>query len=96
MLVPLVLTDESLISLIDEALGQAKIVGVFTQKDPSEAVPGPEGLYRTGCAMLIQKMARFPDGHIRIIGQGLARIDATEFIGDPPMMRAAVSLLEER
>ncbi|HER44465.1 MAG TPA: AAA family ATPase, partial [Candidatus Eisenbacteria bacterium] len=96
MLVPLILTDDGLISLIDEALGQAKIVGVFTQKDASEPVPGPDGLYHTGCAMLIQKMARFPDGHIRIIGQGLARIAARDFKGDPPMMRATVSLLEEK
>ncbi len=96
MLVPLIMTDENLISLIDEALGQAKIVGVFTQKDPAETAPGPDGLYRIGCAMLIQKMARFPDGHIRIIGQGLARIEAVDFIGDPPMMRAAVRHIEER
>ena len=96
MLVPLILTDENLISLIDEALGQAKIVGVFTQKDPSEVLPGPDGIYHTGCAMLIQKMARFPDGHIRIIGQGLARIKAGDFTADPPMMRAVVSHLEER
>jgi ATP-dependent Lon protease len=96
MLVPLILTDENLIGLIDDALGEAKIVGVFTQRDPSVSVPGPDDIYHTGCAMLIQKMARFPDGHIRIIGQGLARIEARGFSGDPPIMRAAVSVLEER
>ncbi len=96
MLVPLILTDENLIGLIDEALGDTKIVGVFTQKDPSETSPGPEGIYHTGCAMLIQKMARFPDGHIRIIGQGLARVQARKFIDGPPMMRASVKLLEEK
>ena len=96
MLVPLILTDENLISLIDEALGEAKIVGVFTQRDPSEPLPGHDGIYHTGCAMLIQKMARFPDGHIRIIGQGLTRIEVSKFTDDPPMMRAIVSPLEER
>ncbi len=96
MLVPLILTDENLISLVDEALGQAKIVGVFTQKDPAESSPGPDDIYSIGCAMLIQKMARFPDGHIRIIGQGIARIKAGDFLEDPPMMRVAVSTLEEK
>ena len=96
MLVPLILTDENLISLIDEALGEIKIIGVFTQKDPSEPSPGPDAIYHTGCAMLIQKMARFPDGHIRIIGQGLTRIEVRNFTDDPPMMRAIVSPLEER
>jgi ATP-dependent Lon protease len=96
MLVPLILSDEGLIGLVDEALGQDKIVGVFTQKDPSEQSPGSDGIYRMGCAMLIQKMARFPDGHIRIIGQGLTRIRAGKITGEPPLMRASVEVLEEK
>jgi ATP-dependent Lon protease len=95
MLVPLILKDENLIRLIDEALAQSKIVGVFTQIDSDEHSPGPDNIYHTGCAMLIQKMARFPDGHIRIIGQGLARIEIREFTDDQPFMRAAVRILEE-
>jgi ATP-dependent Lon protease len=54
MLVPLILTDENLIALIDEALGRSKMVGVFTQKDPQESSPGPGGIHHIGCAMLIQ------------------------------------------
>ena len=95
MLVPLVLSDANLIGLIDEALSQSKIVGVFTQSDTGVAVPGPDEIHHAGCAMLLQKMARFPDGHVRIIGQGLARIEIAHFTDDPPLMRARVRVLDE-
>ncbi len=95
MLVPLVLTDTDLVSLIDEALASSKIVGAFTQIDSEESSPGPDGIYRTGCAVLIQKMARFPDGHVRIIGQGLARVAIRHFNGGKTYMQASVDVLKE-
>ncbi|HSG27831.1 MAG TPA: LON peptidase substrate-binding domain-containing protein, partial [Candidatus Krumholzibacterium sp.] len=95
MLVPLILRDDNLIRLIDEAVENDKIVGVFTQIDPSMDMPGPGDLFTTGCAMVVQKMARFPDGHMRIIGQGLKRIGIRRFTDDVPFMRAEIELLEE-
>jgi ATP-dependent Lon protease len=95
MLIPLILTDENLIRLIDEALADRKIIGVFTQKDQEVANPGIEDIYQTGCALLIQKMGRFPDGHVRIVGQGLSRIRIVRFTDDFPFMRARVEILEE-
>ena len=96
MLIPLILTDENLIRLIDEALADKKIIGVFTQKDQEVANPGTEDIYKTGCALLIQKMGRFPDGHVRIVGQGLSRIRIARFTDDFPFMRAKVEILEEK
>ncbi|MCU0639917.1 MAG: LON peptidase substrate-binding domain-containing protein [Candidatus Krumholzibacteria bacterium] len=95
MLVPLMLKDSNLIRLIEEALAGNKIVGVFTQKDSDKDMPGPDDIYHTGCAMIIQKMARFPDGHMRIIGQGLSRIGISFFTDDMPLMRARIRVLAE-
>lgn len=95
MLIPLILTDANLIRIIDEALAGAKIVGVFTQIDKEKQNPGPADIYRVGSALLIQKMARFPDGHVRIIGQGLARISIKHFTDEAPFMRARVKVVPE-
>jgi len=95
MLIPLILTDKNLIRLIDEALAGSKIVGVFTQVNKDVQTPGPNDIYRIGSALLIQKMARFPDGHVRIIGQGLARIEIKQFTDELPFMRARVTMLSE-
>jgi ATP-dependent Lon protease len=95
MLVPLVLSDKNLIRLVDEALDSTKIVGVFTQKDQDVAYPGPDNLYNTGCAMLIQKMARFPDGHVRIIGQGLSRVKIKKYSKTTNPMKAKINIIKE-
>jgi ATP-dependent Lon protease len=95
MLIPLILTDDNLIRLIDEALADKKIVGVFTQTDQNVANPGTEDIHRIGSALLIQKMGRFPDGHVRIVGQGLARIHIKRFTDDFPFMRAEIEILDE-
>jgi len=95
MLVPLVLSDRNLIKLVDKALDSKKIVGVFTQKDRDVANPGPADLYNIGCAMLIQKMARFPDGHIRIIGQGLSRVEIKQYFKTTNPMKAKINVLKE-
>ncbi len=95
MLIPLILTDASLIRIVDEALAGSKIVGVFTQINKELQNPGPADIYRKGSALLIQKMARFPDGHVRIIGQGLARIEIKRFTDETPFMRARVAIASE-
>ena len=96
MLIPMMVTDENLIRVVDEALASNKIVGVFTQKNKDVSNPGPDDIYHTGCAVLIQKMARFPDGHIRIIGHGLARVKIVEFTSAGPSMRARIKILTEK
>lgn len=95
MLIPLILTDANLIRLVDEALAGSKIVGVFTQINRDLRNPGQNDIYRTGSALLIQKMARFPDGHIRVIGQGLSRIEIKRFTDEIPFMRARVAIVPE-
>jgi ATP-dependent Lon protease len=95
MLIPLILTDEKLIRLVDEALAGNKIVAVFTQVNKDVQTPDVDDIYRTGCALLIQKMARFPDGHVRIIGQGLSRIEVVTFTDEAPFMRAKVKVIDE-
>jgi ATP-dependent Lon protease len=95
MLIPLILTDDNLIRLVDEALADKKIIGAFTQTNQEVANPGADDIYHTGCALLIQKMGRFPNGQVRIVGQGLARIRINRFVEDFPYMRAEVEIIDE-
>ncbi len=96
MIIPLVIEDDNLIRLVDEALADNKILGVFTQKDREVRNPGSSDVYRTGCALLIQKMVRFPEGHIRIIGQGMVRIRIANFTDDYPFLRAEIKVIQEK
>jgi ATP-dependent Lon protease len=48
-----------------------------------------------GTAVKIQKMLRFPDGSMRLLGQGIARCRIKEFVATEPYMLAGVELIEE-
>ena len=52
----------------------ASVVGVFTQREATIEEPGQEDLYPIGTATHIHKMFKLPDGSLRLIVQGLARV----------------------
>jgi ATP-dependent Lon protease len=95
MMVPLLLNDPNLLRLADEALADQKIIGAFTQKNPTDGKPGPEEIFDVGTAVHIQKMIRFPNGEMRLMGQGITRIRIVEMIQDEPYMRARIEPIEE-
>jgi ATP-dependent Lon protease len=88
---PLAVARESSVRLIDEAIAHSKVIGVFTQRDASLDEPHQEDLYPVGTATHIHKMFRLPDGSLRLIVQGLARIRLDEVVSLRPYLRARVS-----
>ena len=102
MMVPLVLSDENLIRLADDCLASDKILGAFAQREPEldedgDPLPqeGEDLLYSVGTAVKIQKMLRFPDGSMRLLGQGVSRIRIRRFVAEEPYLKAAVEVLPE-
>jgi ATP-dependent Lon protease len=99
MMVPLVLSDANLVKLADDCLAGSKILGAFSQReipeDDQEDMDDRDLIYRVGTAVKIQKMLRFPDGSMRLLGQGIARCRIKEFVATEPYMLAGVELIEE-
>ncbi len=71
---PLAVARESSVALIGDAIAGAKVIGVFTQKDPTLEEPGQSDLHTVGTLTHIHKMFKLPDGSLRLIVQGLSRI----------------------
>jgi ATP-dependent Lon protease len=88
---PLAVARESSVRLIDEALSAGKLIGVFTQRDASVEEPGQGDLYEVGTASHIHKMFKLPDGSLRLIVQGLARLTLDEVLESRPYLHARVS-----
>jgi ATP-dependent Lon protease len=88
---PLAVARESSVKLIDEAISGGKLVGVFTQRDAGVEEPQKDDLYTVGTASHIHKMFKLPDGSLRLIVQGLARVTLDEVIEARPYLRARVS-----
>jgi ATP-dependent Lon protease len=88
---PLAVARESSVRLIDEAISQGKLIGVFTQRDASVEEPQQGDLYEVGTASLIHKMFKLPDGSLRLIVQGLERLRLEEVKETRPYLRARVT-----
>jgi len=95
MIVPIVVKTESLVRMVDETLAVQKMIGVFTQKDPSQEEVGLKDLFSVGTAALIYKMLRLPDGSIRLLVQGVARIRIEKVLQEKPHLLAKIGVLEE-
>src|SRR5215207_3440456 len=88
---PLAVARESSVRLIDDAIANGKLIAVFTQRDAAVEEPVQEDLYAVGTATHIHKMFKLPDGSLRLIVQGLARLKLEEVVATHPYLRARVS-----
>ncbi|HEV3141003.1 MAG TPA: endopeptidase La [Vicinamibacterales bacterium] len=92
---PLAVARESSVRLIDDAIANGKMIAVFTQKDAAVEEPGQDDLYTVGTATHIHKMFKLPDGSLRLIVQGLARLHLDAVIAMQPYLRARVTAVNE-
>jgi ATP-dependent Lon protease len=87
---PLAVARESSIRLIDHAVSAGQLVGVFTQRDAAIEEPTLGDLHTIGTATHIHKMFKLPDGSLRLIVQGLARVHLDRVLEVHPFLRASV------
>jgi ATP-dependent Lon protease len=88
---PLAVARESSVRLVDDAASSGRLIGVFTQRDPSVEEPTRDDLHPIGTATHIHKMFKLPDGSLRLIAQGLVRLRLEEILATRPFLRARVS-----
>jgi ATP-dependent Lon protease len=86
---PLLVGQERSVRLVDDAMRAGRLLALVA---PRRAVPqpGPDDLYRTGTAALIQRLARTPEGALHLVVQGLERIRLVEFVATEPYLVARV------
>ncbi len=96
MILPLMVTQERLIQLIDAALLANKMVGIVAIKTKQVEEVKPEDLFEVGCAASILKMLKMPNNSLRLLIQGTSRIRLTEFTQREPYLRAKVAPLKDQ
>jgi ATP-dependent Lon protease len=89
---PLAVAREASVRLVEEANGGTRVIGVFTQKEASIDEPTQEDLYPVGTVTHIHKMFKLPDGSLRLIVQGLSRVQLDQLTQTRPYLRAAVTV----
>lgn len=92
---PLGVGRDSSVKLINDAvLSGTRIIATATLRDPSVDEPGLADLYPIGTAVAIRMMGQLPDG-LRLIVQGLGRIEIQEAVQTTPYLQVRYRFIEE-
>ncbi|MDQ2798207.1 MAG: endopeptidase La, partial [Armatimonadota bacterium] len=91
---PIAVGRENSVRLVDEAVaGGNRIIAVVAMKDSSVENPTADDIYGLGVAVVVRMMAKVPDG-IRMIVQGIARIQIEQILTEEPYLKARVKVLD--
>ncbi|MBU2549158.1 MAG: endopeptidase La, partial [Proteobacteria bacterium] len=98
MVFPLLVMEPRLMSMIQDSMLKGRIIALFALKNGGEGKEdyGPEDLHQIGMAAFILKMSRGDDGSMRLLAQGLSRIEFVEAVETDPYMTARIRPLPER
>lgn len=93
---PLVVAREKSVQLINDVIAGSRILGLVAQREAEVEDPGFADIYAYGCAAIILRMLKFPDGSLRVLVQGLSRIHLKEMVQETPYMVGEVETLPEK
>jgi ATP-dependent Lon protease len=90
--VPLTVGQPRSVQLIDDAVaGEGeRLIGLAASRKPELENPGPEDIFSIGVVAQVHRLFRAPDGTIRLLVQGIARLTIKEYIQTEPYLVAKV------
>jgi ATP-dependent Lon protease len=94
-IVPLLISRGPSLKVVEHALAGDRMLAMVAQKHPDEEEPEPDGLFVRGTAGRILKMLKYPDSSVRILVQGLRRIDLVSFVNTTPFFTARIRQLAD-
>ncbi len=96
LIVPMAISDLDMIKMIDGVMAQgSRILGAFLLKPDSPEMK-PEYAMKIGSAIIIHRLLRMGDGTIRMIVQGLERVELLGVVGREPFPKAHVRVLSPK
>lgn len=93
--IPLTVGQPRSIKLVDEVVAKDRLIGLVASRDPELETPGPNDIYEYGTLAQIHRLFRAPDGTIRLLVQGMARVKVEEYTVTEPYLCARVSAAPE-
>ena len=89
--VPLLVGQPRSVQLVDEVMRADRLIGLVAIRRQEAQPPGPDDVYRVGTAAAIHQLLRSPDGSLRLVVQGLARIRLGDFVQTEPYLVARIA-----
>ena len=95
MIVPLFVGREKSVRALEEVMADDKQILLSSQIDPSIDDPTTDGIYRTGVLANVLQLLKLPDGTVKVLVEGKARVRILEFVTNPSFFEATAELLVE-
>lgn len=83
------------VAAVRRAVDSDRYIAMVMQKDPSVEAPAPDDLYRVGTVVKIKQMLQLPGGVLRILAEGISRIDTADIVRTDGALSASVRDIHE-
>jgi len=94
MVIPLFVGREKSVKALDNAMKSDRLIVLATQRDAHVSVPGKEDLYEVGTIAEILQLLKLPDGTIKVLVEGIARVYLADFITSDETIAVSIRDIE--
>ncbi|MEM1235640.1 MAG: LON peptidase substrate-binding domain-containing protein, partial [Pseudomonadota bacterium] len=95
MIVPLFVGRDKSVRALEAVMREDKQILLSSQVDPSEDEPEAEGIYKAGVLANVLQLLKLPDGTVKVLVEGRARVRITEYHENPDYFEASAEYLTE-
>ena len=95
MIVPLFVGRDKSVRALEQVMTQDKQILLSSQRDPAEDDPSEDGIFRVGVLANVLQLLKLPDGTVKVLVEGRARVQIDRFIDNESYFEAEARLLEE-
>ncbi|MGB2355294.1 MAG: endopeptidase La [Planktomarina sp.] len=95
MIVPLFVGRDKSVRALEQVMTQDKQILLSSQRDPGEDDPSEDGIFRVGVLANVLQLLKLPDGTVKVLVEGRARVQIDRFIDNDSYFEAEAQLLEE-
>lgn len=84
------------IAAVEKAMVGDQRVCLVAQRNPEDTDPGIGDLYQVGTVALIKQLVKMPNNVVRVMVEGMERVELLAFDSEEPMLIGEISLLPGR
>ncbi len=95
MIVPLFVGRDKSVRALEEVMRDDKQILLSSQMDPSADDPASDGIYRMGVLANVLQLLKLPDGTVKVLVEGRARVQIDRFLDNDAFFEAETTLLQE-
>ncbi|MDG0982235.1 MAG: endopeptidase La [Tateyamaria sp.] len=95
MIVPLFVGREKSVRALEEVMADDKQILLSSQTDPAVDDPDASGIYKTGVLANVLQLLKLPDGTVKVLVEGQARVQIIDFLENENFFEARSEYLTE-